>query len=105
MADWPSTTHWLTPEERLLAAQRLAYDGLGNTQGAHGKVGEMTALRMAVSDWRTWIIALLYAFVTGAQTIQYFIPTLVASFGWSGWEGQCRSHLVILELHLGSMQY
>ena len=88
MADWPSTTKWLTPEERLLAAQRLAYDGLGNTQGATGKVGEMTALRMVVTDWRTWILALLYALVTGAQTIQYFIPTLVTSFGWTSWDGQ-----------------
>ena len=93
MADWPSTTKWLTPEERLLAAQRLAYDGLGNTQGAHGKTGGMTALRMVVTDWRTWILALLYALVTGAQTIQYFIPTLVASFGWKSWDGQCQSSL------------
>ncbi|KAK9375589.1 major facilitator superfamily domain-containing protein [Lipomyces chichibuensis] len=88
MADYPSNTRWLTPEEQLLAAQRLAYDGIGNTQGAHGRTHELTALRMVVTDWRTWILALLYALVTGAQTIQYFIPTLVNSFGWVRWEGQ-----------------
>jgi hypothetical protein len=91
MADYPSTTRWLSPEERILAAQRLAHDGLGNTQGAHGAVSEMTALRMVVTDWRTWILALLYALVTGSQTIQYFIPTLVADFGWTSWVGQCES--------------
>lgn len=92
MADYQSNTRWLTPEEQLLAAQRLAYDGLGNTQGAHGRISEKQALKMAVSDWRTWILALLYALVTGAQTIQYFIPTLVKSFGWENWEGQCEYH-------------
>lgn len=28
MPDWPSTTRWLSGEERILAAQRLAYDGV-----------------------------------------------------------------------------
>ncbi|KAJ5602033.1 hypothetical protein N7510_011567 [Penicillium lagena] len=88
MADYPSSTRWLTPEEQLLAAQRLAYDGLGNAQSAHGRITEKEALKMVVTDWRTWILALLYALVTGAQTIQYFIPTLVESFGWKDWEGQ-----------------
>ncbi|CAI7602804.1 unnamed protein product [Penicillium manginii] len=88
MADYPSNTRWLTPEEQLLASQRLAYDGLGNTQGAHGRVSEKEALKMVVKDWRTWTLALLYALVTGAQTIQYFIPTLVKSFGWKDWQGQ-----------------
>jgi hypothetical protein len=92
MADYPSNTKWLTHEEQLLAAQRLAYDGLGNAQGAHGRITEMQALKMVVSDWRTWILALLYALVTGAQTIQYFIPTLVKDFGWENWEGQCKYH-------------
>ncbi|KAK9320861.1 hypothetical protein V1517DRAFT_328185 [Lipomyces orientalis] len=29
MADYPSNTRWLTPQEQLLAAQRLTYDGVG----------------------------------------------------------------------------
>jgi len=28
MPDWPSTTRWLSQEEQILAAQRLAYDGV-----------------------------------------------------------------------------
>lgn len=90
MADYPSNTRWLTPEERVLAAQRLAYDGLANTQGAHGRTGEWEAFKMATTDWRTWLLVLLYALVTGAQTMQYFIPTLVESLGWTSWEGQCK---------------
>lgn len=91
MADYPSNTRWLTPEEQILAAQRLAYDGLGNAQAAEGRMSEGMAFKAVVRDWRTWILALLYALVTGAQTIQYFIPTLVKSFGWEDWQGQCKS--------------
>lgn len=89
MADYPSTTKWLTPEERLLAAQRLAHDGIGEAQGFGERIKELVALKMTVKDYRVWVLALLYAFITGAQTMQYFIPTLVGSFGWTGWDGQC----------------
>lgn len=88
MADYPATTSWLTPEERLLASQRLAYDGIGETQGSEERIKESVALKMTVTDWKVWALAFLYALITGAQTMQYFIPTLVQSFGWSGWEGQ-----------------
>ena len=88
MADYPSTTRWLTPEERILAAKRLAHDGIGNTQGVEGEIKESKAFRMTVTDWRVWVLVLLYMLVTGSQTMQYFIPTLVKDFGWSDWSGQ-----------------
>ena len=65
--------------------------GLGVTQGATGKLKESAILKMMVGDWRVWMLALLYALVTGAQTMQYFIPTLVESFGWKSWSGQCKT--------------
>lgn len=79
MPDWPSTTKFLSPEERLLAAQRLAHDGLGNTAGAQGHIGHWQAVKMAVVDWRTWMLTALYMLCTGAQTIQYFVPTLIGA--------------------------
>ncbi|KAK8850548.1 hypothetical protein IAR55_004466 [Kwoniella newhampshirensis] len=88
MPDWPSTTKFLTPEERILATQRLAYDGLANTGGAQGRVGHLRALVMTVSDWRTWILVVMYMLCTGAQTIQYFVPTLIGALGWKGYVGQ-----------------
>ncbi|OWZ36514.1 nicotinamide mononucleotide permease [Cryptococcus neoformans AD2-60a] len=91
MPDWPSTTKFLSPDERLLAAQRLAHDGLGNTAGAQGHVGHWQALKMAVVDWRTWMFTALYMLCTGAQTIQYFVPTLIGSLGWTGYLGQYRT--------------
>lgn len=49
LPDWPGTTMWLSPEERLLASQRLAYDNVGDTQGeAGGHVGHGKAAMMAI---------------------------------------------------------
>lgn len=76
LPDFPSTTKWLTPEERKLARLRLARDSLGDTQGGE-QLGHGAALKMALTDWRTWAFVLTYMATTGAQTIQYFIPELV----------------------------
>jgi hypothetical protein len=88
MPDWPSTTKWLSEDERMLAIQRLAYDGLASTAGAQGHMGHWEAVRAVFSDWRSYFFILLYMLVTGSQTIQYFIPTLIGNLGWTGATGQ-----------------
>ncbi|WWD07294.1 hypothetical protein V865_005391 [Kwoniella europaea PYCC6329] len=88
MPDWPSTTKFLSGEERVLAAQRLAYDGLANTGGAQGHLGHWQAIKMTLVNWRTWMFVFLYMLCTGAQTIQYFVPTLIGAIGWTGYVGQ-----------------
>ena len=62
--------------------------GIGLTQGAHEKVGEWKAFKMTCEDWRTWCLCLLFVLTTGSQTMQYFIPSLVESFGWEGHQAQ-----------------
>lgn len=76
LPDFPSTTRWLTPEERKLASLRLVRDSVGDTQGGED-LSHTKALKMAFSDWRTWAFVVTYMATTGAQTIQYFIPQLV----------------------------
>lgn len=88
LPDWPATTKWLTEEEKILAAQRLAYDGLASTQGSGKKVGHWEAVMLTVRDWRTWVFVVMYMLCTGAQTIQYFVPTLIGALGWTGYIGQ-----------------
>ncbi|WVR08625.1 hypothetical protein IAU60_005680 [Kwoniella sp. DSM 27419] len=88
MPDWPSTTKFLSNEERILAVQRLAYDGLASTAGAQGHIGHWKAVKMVLVDWRTWVFTVLYMLCTGAQTIQYFVPTLIGALGWKGYVGQ-----------------
>ncbi|ETN40641.1 uncharacterized protein HMPREF1541_04920 [Cyphellophora europaea CBS 101466] len=90
MPDYPTSTKskFLTEEERILACNRLAVDGIGLTQGAHTKVGEWQAFKMACTDWRTWMLCLLFVLGTGSQTMQYFVPSLVKEFGWEGHTAQ-----------------
>jgi hypothetical protein len=47
LPDWPSTTKWLTPEEKFLAVQRLAHDGIGNT----GTGGDDPSHNQAMKAW------------------------------------------------------
>ncbi|KAF8905904.1 major facilitator superfamily domain-containing protein [Mucidula mucida] len=91
LPDWPATTSWLTPEERFIAVQRLAYDGIGGVSGKDAQHAEPThgeAFKMAITDWRTWCLSVMYMLATGAQTIQYFIPTLVGQLGYTGYSKQ-----------------
>ncbi|KAL4952501.1 major facilitator superfamily domain-containing protein [Aspergillus filifer] len=90
MPNYPSTSkRFLTEEESILACNRLAVDGIALTQGSGAaKIPHWEALKMTVSDWRVWAQCFLFVLVTGSQTMQYFIPTLVESFGWTGSEGQ-----------------
>ncbi|ESK88485.1 mfs transporter [Moniliophthora roreri MCA 2997] len=87
LPDWPSTTKWLTLEERLIAVHRLAHDGIGNTQ-AGDTPSHSESLKMALRDWRTYYLAVMYMLATGSQTIQYFIPTLVGQLGYTGYRKQ-----------------
>ncbi|THH19142.1 hypothetical protein EW146_g1970 [Bondarzewia mesenterica] len=89
LPDWPSTTSWLTPEEKFIAVQRLAHDGIGGTQdSAAEQPTHKQAALMVLSDWRTWVLVIMYMLATGAQTIQYFIPTLVGQLGYKGYTKQ-----------------
>ncbi|KAF2646049.1 nicotinamide mononucleotide permease [Massarina eburnea CBS 473.64] len=88
MPDYPSKSRYLHEEERILACQRLALDGVGLAQGAHVRVGKWEAVKMTVRDWRVWTQTLLFTLVTGSQTMQYFLPTIVGTLGWEGYDGQ-----------------
>lgn len=71
---------FLTEEERILACNRLAIQGIGLTQGAHERIGEWKAFKMVCADWRTWCLCILFVLTTGSQTMQYFIPSLIETF-------------------------
>ncbi|EOO00178.1 putative nicotinamide mononucleotide permease protein [Phaeoacremonium minimum UCRPA7] len=90
MPDYPSNSkRFLNEEESILACNRLAADGIGLTQGRGVEhIPHWTAFKMTCVDWRVWAQCLLFVLVTGSQTMQYFIPTLVKSFGWTGPVGQ-----------------
>jgi len=92
MPDYPSSrSRFLNEEESILACNRLSADGIGLTQGRGVEhIPHWVAFKMTVTDWRVWAQCFMFILVTGSQTMQYFIPTLVGSFGWTGVQGQCK---------------
>ncbi|KFY20081.1 hypothetical protein V491_04006 [Pseudogymnoascus sp. VKM F-3775] len=81
LPDFPATTKWLTEEEREYAIRRLEEDN--NSSQAHG-ITHLQSFLYAVRDWRTWLFVVAQSLCTCAGTITYFIPTLMASLGYSG---------------------
>lgn len=92
LPDFPSDSRrFLDETESILACNRLAMDGISMAQGGSDeKIPHWVAFKMTVKDWRMWAQCLLFTLVTGAQTMQYFIPTLVETFGWTGNDAQCK---------------
>jgi hypothetical protein len=54
LPDFPSTTKWLTPEERSLAAYRLR-EGSGAQDEERGSL--VKGVWMAVTDYKVWLLA------------------------------------------------
>jgi hypothetical protein len=82
MPDYPSNTPWLTDDEKWLAAARLSADDVGSTDTKHD--GHWASFKQCTTDWRTWLMVFNFMMVTGSQTIQYFIPTLMGNLGYKG---------------------
>jgi len=98
MPDYPSSrSRFLNEEESILACNRLSADGIGLTQGRGTEhIPHWVAFKMTIKDWRVWAQCFMFILVTGSQTMQYFIPTLVNSFGWTGVQGQCKLYSQIM---------
>ncbi|KAK0490060.1 major facilitator superfamily domain-containing protein [Armillaria luteobubalina] len=87
LPDWPTTTKWMTAEEKFIAVERLKHDGIGGVAVGDEPM-HRECLKMALTDWRVWYLSMMYMLATGSQTIQYFIPTLVGQLGYSGMSKQ-----------------
>lgn len=86
LPDYPSTTKWLTEEERALAIARVS-KGTGGEEEPDMTHGQ--AFMAAVKDMRTWGFLITYNMVTCAGTISYFFPTLMTALGYTGSMAQC----------------
>ncbi|KAH8113243.1 MFS general substrate transporter [Phellopilus nigrolimitatus] len=103
LPDFPTTTRWLTPEERSLAIRRMAEDGginvgdqedaetlsaSGSTPNANQQRKSKFFLRhghgfwLAVSDWKVWWLTLALTAEVTALSFNAFFPTLSATLGF-----------------------
>lgn len=55
LPDDPTVTRWLTPEERILAHERIKRD----TVDDQGKISTVKGLKEALSDYRVWIFVFM----------------------------------------------
>ncbi|KAL8287058.1 hypothetical protein RQP46_004064 [Phenoliferia psychrophenolica] len=80
LPDYPSTTRWLTEDERNLAVARLARA----EDQSEVKLTPKQAFVASVKDPKTWWFLMGYVLIAGSGTISYFFPTLMGSLGYTG---------------------
>ncbi|OCB84399.1 MFS general substrate transporter [Sanghuangporus baumii] len=85
LPDFPTTTRWLSPQERRLALWRMEKDGGLNLsdQGVLGAEStQRSGLWQALSDWKVWWLAVALASEVIAVSFNAFFPTLTATLGF-----------------------
>ncbi|KAG9966194.1 major facilitator superfamily transporter, partial [Aureobasidium melanogenum] len=80
LPDFPHTTRWLSEEEKAIATYRLR-DRNGNDDAERGSL--LSGVRMAVIDYKVWLLAGIVITKTSAAAVTSFIPTLVKTFGYN----------------------
>ncbi|CAK7201568.1 hypothetical protein SEUCBS139899_004274 [Sporothrix eucalyptigena] len=77
--DWPTTTKWLTEEEKALGVVRLIEDAGQEEED----IGMQQGLKIAASDYRVWLCIVGQLCIQAVASLTNFLPTLVATFGYS----------------------
>ncbi|KAF8231887.1 sugar transporter [Tricholoma matsutake] len=81
LPDFPTTTGWLSPEERALAIRRMEEDaGVGDQEETEGST---SGLWLAVTDWKVWWFSLALTSQVVALSFNAFFPTLSATMGFN----------------------
>ncbi|PNY24303.1 transporter [Tolypocladium capitatum] len=79
LPDFPSTTRWLSDQERAIAVHRLRVHS-GSLDEERGSV--LQGLKLALADYKVWVLTLIVILKTSAGAVTSFIPTLVATFNF-----------------------
>ncbi|KAI0175017.1 MFS transporter [Pestalotiopsis sp. NC0098] len=80
LPDWPSTTRWLTPTERVVAEWRLIQDA---GQVDEDDAGWMHGFKLAFTDWRLYVFAFMFLCVQVTSAVSNFFPTVVETLGFN----------------------
>lgn len=82
LPDFPTTTRWLSPQERALALKRMEEDaGVGDEQQT--EQGPVFGLWMALTDWKVWWMAFAMTSQVIALSFNAYFPTLAATLGFN----------------------
>ena len=80
LPDYPSTTRWLSDEERSFAAWRLLADINESDDQKERTMWE--GAKLAFLDYRLYLFVLLQHLSLLSQTFQYFFPSIVGTLGY-----------------------
>lgn len=83
LPDFPETWKLLTPEMRRVAERRLAIEAAEADVDEQGGMSQLKGLKLAMTDIKTYVLALGYMCITGAAGFQNFFPTLVKTLGYT----------------------
>ncbi|KPI41948.1 putative transporter [Cyphellophora attinorum] len=83
LLDFPADSKRLTLAERQLAVVRMAHDRR-MTDTTVKRLSPLQSVTAAVRDLRTYFFSILYMLGNGSATINYFVPTVLRSMGYSG---------------------
>lgn len=76
LPDFPETWKLLSPEMRKVAERRLAIDAAEVDVDEKGSMSQLKGLKLAMTDIKTYVLAIAYMCITGAAGFQNFFPTL-----------------------------
>ncbi|ETS83455.1 hypothetical protein PFICI_05331 [Pestalotiopsis fici W106-1] len=80
LPDFPGTTRWLSEQEKAIAKDRL-HRHSGSQDEERGPV--LRGVRLALADYKVWLLAAVVITKTTAAAVTSFVPTLVATFEFS----------------------
>jgi hypothetical protein len=83
LPDFPNTWKRLSPELKHVANRRLAIEAAEADVDEGGGMSQLTGLKLAMTDPRTYMLAVAYMCITGASGFQNFFPTLTKTLGYS----------------------
>ena len=83
LPDFPHTWKRLSPELKHIANRRLAVEAAEADQDEPGGMSQLRGFKLAMTDPKTYVLALAYMCVTGAAGFQNFFPTLTKTLGYS----------------------
>ena len=83
LPDFPGGSNtWLTPAENALAVQRMVEDVEVHADLHTASEGRFLGFHLAVSDWRVWWLALIFAAMLASLSFEAYFPTLVATLNY-----------------------
>ncbi|KAJ5591460.1 uncharacterized protein N7459_001829 [Penicillium hispanicum] len=83
LPDFPETWKLLSPEMRRVAERRLAIEAADADVDEGGASSQLKGLKLAMTDVKTYALALAYMCITGAAGFQNFFPTLTKTLHYS----------------------